>query len=274
MRNVRFLALAVALVLGWAIQDAHARPGGGGRRGGGANVGGTRGGNFAPGGKIGQQGAGNLDNKLQGTIKNGNVAGNLQNGNLQNGNVQNKVSQLKTNFTAGNQPFTASWYANHPRAWQYTHPHADAWAVAGYGRAAAWLGLAAVTNDAYVIDDVTTGDTDDADQGEFLPLGVFALAPQNERDANALVQLAVNKQGEVAGNYYDVLTGQDQTIAGKVDKQSKQVTFAVSPGGNVSFETSLANLTQARGSITLRFANGQSRQWTLARFDDAVAQKN
>lgn len=261
MRNRRFLTLTVALVVGLAMQEAQARPGGGGRRGPAPNVGGARDGNarpgnIAPAGKAGQQ---SLGSKLQGTVK--------------SGNFQNKVSQLKTNFTPTTQPFTPSWYANHPAAWQYTHPHADAWAVAGFGTAATWLGLRAATNGGYVTDE-TTSDTegDDTSVDEFLPLGVFALAPQNEKDASALVQLAVNKQGELHGNYYDVLTAQDQTVAGKVDKQSQRATFKVSPGGNVSFETSLANLTQTSGWITLRFANGQSRQWTLARFDDSTAQ--
>lgn len=275
MRNRRFLALAVALVVGLAIQEAQAAPGGGGRRGPGPNIGGgARGGNarpnnIAPGGKVGKQGVGNLGSELPGTVKSGNLAGNLK-----NGSFQNKVSQLKTNFTPTTQPFTPSWYANHPAAWQYTHPHADAWAVAGFGTAATWLGLRAATDGAYVTED-TTGDTEGGDAtnpADFLPLGVFALAPQNEKDANALVQLAVNQQGELRGNYYDVLTGQDQTVSGTVDKQSQRATFKVSPRGNVSFETTLQNLTQAGGWITLRFANGQSRQWTLARFEDSTAQ--
>jgi hypothetical protein len=271
MRNCRFLAVAVALVVGLAMQETQARPGGGGRRSVGPNVGGAGGGNarpgnVAPGGKVGQQNLSNLGSKLQGTVKSGNVAGNLK-----NGSFQNKVSQLKTNFTPTTQPFTPAWYANHPAAWQYTHPHADAWAVASFSAAATWLGVTAATTGGYVTDD-TVYTSDEAGQEAFLPLGVFALAPQNEKEASALVQLAVNKQGELRGNYYDVLTAQDQTVAGTVDKQSQRATFKVSPGGNVSFETSLANLTQASGWITLRFANGQSRQWTLARFEDSTAQ--
>lgn len=276
------MALAVALVFGLAIHEAQARPGGGGR-GAGPRPGGARPGNVRPGNiqsgnvrpQIGQQNLGNLSDKLQSGIKT-NSLGNAT------GNWQNKVSQLKTNFTSANQPFTPSWYANHPQAWQYTHPHADAWAVATFGAAAAWLAIP-LTNNGYVVDDeVYTSDTDDqtdeqeyaTDDGQYMPLGVFALAPQNEKDASALVQLAVNKQGNLRGNYYDALTGQDQIIAGRLDKKTQKATFQVSPNGSVSFETTLANLTQPSGIVTLRFASGRTRQWTLARFDDPAAQTN
>jgi hypothetical protein len=286
MRNRSFVALALALVVCFAIQEAQARPGGGARRGPGPRPAGARPGNIRPGNLGGQIGQGirNPGGKLPG-IKSGNLAETLQ-----NGNFQNKVSQLKTNFTPANQPFTPAWYADHPRAWQYTHPHADAWAVATFGAAATWLGITAA-NGGYATDGGTvyTSDADDASEDqsgndspedeqqiaaadEYLPLGVFALAPKTEKDASALVQLAVNKQGQLRGNYYDVVSGQDQPIEGTLDKKTQRAAFKVSPGGKVSFETSLASLTRDGGTITLRFENGQARQWTLARFDNPAAQ--
>lgn len=274
MRNRCFVALGVALLIGFLVADAQARPGG--RRGsrpraGSVAPGNVRPGNVQPGGQIGQ-GIRNSASQLK-SLAGGNVAGNLG-----GGNFQNKVSQLKTNFTPANQPFTPAWYASHPRAWQYTHPHADAWAVATLGTTAAWLGIAATTN-VYTGDnaendatDSGAADVDSTAAGDFLPLGVFALAPKSEKDATVLVQLAVTREGEVRGNYYDVLTGQDHPVTGTVDKQTQQATFKTVPGGNVTFETTLANLTRAAGSVTLRLANGQTRQWTLARFDDAAPQ--
>jgi hypothetical protein len=287
MRNRWLAAFGVALVVGFLAVEAQARPGGGrGGARGGARPGNIRQGNARPGGQIGQQGIRHPADKLQ-SLGGGNLAG----GKLQNGNFQNKVSQLNTNFTPANQPFTPSWYAGHPGAWQYTHPHADAWAVATFGATAAWLGIAAATDvytsettniytsDATAPDDASDDEQADVDpanprraEGEFLPLGVFALAPKSEKDASALVQLAVNKQGVVRGNYYDILTGQDQAISGTLDKRTQRATFQAGPGGSVTFETTLASLTQPAGSVTLRFAGGQTRQWTLARFDEAAPQ--
>jgi len=261
MRNHGFVALGVALVVGFAIAEAQARPGGGGRRGGGQRASGVRSGNVRPG-NIGtlQQGTRNLGSKLQSATP-GNLADRLG-----NGNVQNKVSQLKTNFTPANQPFTPAWYANHPRAWRYTHPNADVWAVATLGIATGWLGVGRAGGTVYTSETAATDET-----GDYLPLGVFALAPKSEKDASALVELALDQQGNLRGNYYDVLSGADQTVSGAVDKATQRATFAVTPGGKVSFETTLANLTQPTGWVTLRFANGTTRQWTLARFDDPAA---
>jgi hypothetical protein len=259
MRNHCLVAVGVALVMGFTIAEAGARPGGRrvAPRAGGTRSGNVRPGNITPDGQLGQGGIRNLGDKLQSTDPQkltGNQAG---------GNFQNKVSQLKTNFTPANQPFTPAWYAGHPRAWQYTHPHADAWAVATFGVAAGWLGLGAAGGTVY------TSETVDSDAaGDFLPLGVFAMAPKSERDASALVQLALNQQGDLRGNYYDVLTGQDQVVAGTVDKTTRRATFQVGPGGKVAFETTLASLTRPTGSVTLRFQDGRTRQWTLARFDD------
>jgi hypothetical protein len=282
MRNRFLAAVGVALVLGVLAFDAQARPGGG-RRGGPARVGGGAGpGNFRAGGnaRSGGQFGQNVQNFRMPNGKAQSLAGSSAIGNLNSGSAQNKVSQLKTNFTAANQPFTPAWYANHPGAWQYTHPHADAWAVATAGTAAAWLGLAAVTGGTVYTAETADETADDADDsasddnsvaGDYLPLGVFALAPKSEKDASALVQLAVNKQGVVRGNYYDVLTGQTQPVAGTLDKQTQRATFKAVPSGNVTFETSLASLTQPAGTVTLKFDGGQAKQWTLARFDDAQA---
>jgi hypothetical protein len=210
-----------------------------------------------------------------------NVAGNAQ------ANVQGRVSQLQTNFKSGAEPFTASWWADHPQAWRYTHPHADAWAVATLGGLGAWLGIAALEDEPYNVYTSETTDeeaADVADQteqtaanepaqdvGDFLPLGVFALAPAGAADASGLVQLAVDKQGELRGNYYDVLSGEDAAITGTIDKQTQQAAFKVGTSGNVQLEATLASLTQPQANVTVRFADGQTRDWTLARFDEAAA---
>jgi hypothetical protein len=273
MRKCFLVALGVTLVASALAVDADARPGGkraGGARVGGAGPGNVRSGSVRPGGQVGQQGAGNSGGKLE------SLAGTNGAASATSGNLQNKASQLKTNFTTANQPFTPAWYANHPQAWRYRYPHADAWAVARFGTAAAWLGLAA-TDNVYTSEETTAEDASDDgqadEQGEFLPLGVFALAPPSEKNASVLVELAVSKEGEVRGNYYDVLSGQEQPIQGRLDKQTQKATFTAGSGGKVTFETTLASLTKPTGSVTLRFENGQTRKWALARFDDAQGQQ-
>ncbi|MBI3839322.1 MAG: hypothetical protein HY288_15495 [Planctomycetia bacterium] len=58
---------------------------------------------------------------------------------------------------------------------------------------------------------------------------------------------------------------------GAVDKKTQRVAWTVGNKGPFVFETSLPNLTQAAGPVSLHFQNGQTRQWNLARLQDPVA---
>jgi hypothetical protein len=111
------------------------------------------------------------------------------------------------------------------------------------------------------------GATDPAKQTKFLPLGVFTLAPRNQTEASALVQLAVSKDGVVRGSYYDMLTDQDHPVRGAVDKKTGRVAFTFGPQGKVTFETSVRNLTQDRGVVGVNYENGKTSTWTLARYE-------
>lgn len=282
MKNALWLSVALAIVLGVSASQAEARGGGGGGRGG--PGGGRPGGGFSAGRagdrSIGDRQIGNRENSNRDNGDRTAAQRAKANAAIKNsGQFANKTSQLKTNYTGNNQPFSAAWYANHPRAWQYTHPHADAWAVASLGMAGAWLGVAAL-NDGTVYtaeneaddqsDDNLTqeGETDLPADDNFLSLGVFALAPQQENDATAIVQLAINHDGIVRGTYVDLLTNQEQAIEGAVDKKTQRVAWRVGDNGSVTFDTQLASLTQATGPITLHYENGKTRQWKLARFED------
>ena len=302
MKSSFCLAVAAVVVLGMS-SAAMARGGGAAPRG---NVGG------------GQRSAGDLDRgRAEGSgerqisnqgarenkLKNDNAqTHSVQNNRLQNNNVENKSQQLQSNYSNSARPFSPTWYANHPGAWQYTHPHADAWAVASLAGAAGWLGIPAygTDDDSDAADDtVTTADTgdDQADDSEndddqastsdlaaatqlaasganaasgsadFLPLGVFALAPQNQKEAAALLQIAVSKDGMIRGSYYDLLTDQGHTIQGAIDKKTQRVAFTIGNQGKTVFETQLVDLTDARGEISLHFANGEATDWTLSRYD-------
>ena len=112
-----------------------------------------------------------------------------------------------------------------------------------------------------------SGKEDPSKETSFLPLGVFSIAPQGQAEASALVQLAVSKNGIMRGTYYDLLTDHDQPIRGAVDKKTQQVAFTFGDQGKVTFETSLGNLTQAKGGIVAHFENGKTSNWTLARYE-------
>ncbi len=81
------------------------------------------------------------------------------------------------------------------------------------------------------------------------------------------MQLATNHAGELRGNYYDVLSGQEQTINGSINKQTQLATFKVAGSDGIAFETSLVSLTQPTGTLTMRLSDGRTRQVTLSRLE-------
>jgi hypothetical protein len=289
-----YVVLAIALVASLVVQDALAQRA---RRNGTQRFGGRLGQRFnnqgqnAPGQNgLNQNGAAQAGNRPDFGQRLGNLASKLQ-GAANSGALNNlfkdlgdfagasglatQPGQLKTNFTAENRPFTASWYASHPNAWRYTHPHADAWAVASIGTAAAWLGIEAATDGSYYTSDTEDETTDPIeDDAQYLSFGVFGIAAPGSQDASALIQLAVDRQGVLYGNYYDVLTGKESPITGKVDKQTELATFKVEGNESVEFEVSLVSLTQPTGTLTLRTADGKTRQASLSRLEDPSAQAN
>jgi hypothetical protein len=112
-----------------------------------------------------------------------------------------------------------------------------------------------------------SGQSDPPKETAFLPLGVFTLAPRGQAEASALVQLAIAKDGAVRGTYYDLLSDHDHPLRGAVDKKTGRVAFTFGPKGKVTFETTLASLTQEKGSVGVHYENGSSSVWTLARYE-------
>lgn len=198
------------------------------------------------------------------------------------------------------QPFTPAWYADHPKAWQATHPHADVVAAAGAASLARWLavpGVWAGESQTVIYSNVTEtppaesslseADQDDEsqmgatatgesassdtaldDQGEWMTIGVFALGPQGQTRATRVVQLLVDRGGAVRGSHYDLLTESVQDIHGTIDKKSLQIAWKIGPSGKVAFQAPLGELTQNEGRVTARFPDGQSALWQTKRMQE------
>lgn len=111
------------------------------------------------------------------------------------------------------------------------------------------------------------GEAEPAKEAPFLPLGVFTLAPENQTEATAMLQLALGKDGTLRGTYHDLLGGADHPIRGFVDKASQHAAWTFGPRGKVTFQTALAVLTEPSGPVSVHYENGQTRQWVLARYD-------
>ena len=225
---------------------------------------------------------GGTDNRTTNLRTNGELAAGER-----GGQIYNDISQ---HLAGQPQPFTAAWYAQHPQAWQYTHPYADAWAVATWGAVTGWVAGVAATPVAYTYSDSVAYEEsasaeeapDEAvqasqanelaatpaptnDDEPWLPLGVFALVEQDASSAQMLMQLSVSKSGHIGGSYYNMFSNSSQPIGGAVNKETQEVAWSVVGNDAVVFHTDLASLTSDEADVLIHFAGGETQHWTLVR---------
>jgi hypothetical protein len=200
--------------------------------------------------------------------------------------------------------FTRGWYTTHRDAWV-----APRW-VAGYtpwrpvvwGTAAAFVGITAapiiydygstvvIQDDVvYVNGDPAASATDYAAQADALadagrratpgedeewqPLGVFGLIREDEKIAQRIFQLAVNKDGIVRGNYYDAVADNNLPVAGSLDRKSQRVAWSIGDKKDIVFETGLSNLTQDQATVLVHFGKESTQQMILVRLEEPKDEK-
>lgn len=107
----------------------------------------------------------------------------------------------------------------------------------------------------------------DADQVEWMPLGVFALSMDEAQgpEPTIFIQLAVSREGIVAGTYINTAKDGKQSLEGSVDLKSQRAAWTVVDQKWPVFETGIYNLTQDTAPILVHFADGQTQQRLLVR---------
>lgn len=195
--------------------------------------------------------------------------------------------------------YSRGWYANYPSAW-----HASGWAdnaiwtPCTWSSAASYLGDTSAppmyydygnnvtySGDNVYVDgnDVGTSEhyydqaaavasagakeTAPAD-GDWLPLGVFALTKNDSTTSDVTIQLAVNKDGVIRGNSTDTATKTNQVIQGSVDKKTQMVAFTVGDHEKEVVETGLYNLTKDESPVLIHLGEDRTEQWLLVRLEN------
>jgi hypothetical protein len=118
------------------------------------------------------------------------------------------------------------------------------------------------------------GANDTLSGAQFLTLGVYTLAPAGQEEATGMIQLAIAKNGVLRGTFADLKTDQDQNIQGSVDKKTGRVAFTIGPEGKDVYETSIQDLTQQSGPLTIHANDGQTSEWTIAHFNSLGAEND
>jgi hypothetical protein len=161
--------------------------------------------------------------------------------------------------------------------WQATHPHADLFVAATAVSLAGWLAVpyAAISTSSY-----SSGTSGEAaatapqepataapaeagvpEDEAWMPLGVFALHPVEERQSNLVLQMAVNRDGILRGSQFHTGTEKAENVTGAVDKQSLRVVWRSGDNRGSTFETTLGELTKTEGRLTLRFSDDRREDW-------------
>jgi hypothetical protein len=188
------------------------------------------------------------------------------------------------------------WYGRYPGAWVATGWAAGAaWRACTWSDAALYCGYGAAEpvyydygnnvtyqdNSVYVNNEpVGTGEeyynqassiastgasATAAADGDWLPLGVFALTKSDSTKSDVTIQLAVNKEGVIRGNSTDTQTDKNQVIQGSVDKKTQRVAFTVGENTENVVETGLYNLTKDEAPCLIHFGKDKTEQWLLVR---------
>lgn len=106
---------------------------------------------------------------------------------------------------------------------------------------------------------------------EWMPLGVFALTAEGVNASSMYLQLAVSKEGVIAGTFYNESTGATHPVEGMVDEKTQRAVWKAADGSNanVVMETGLYNLTQDQAEVLVHFGPEKTQNVLLVRLDEA-----
>ena len=211
--------------------------------------------------------------------------------------VRTQAGYVRTGFRGYNY-FNAGWYTAHPAAWRAAAwtTAAAYWAWAPYTTISTFCGYPAEPiyydygstvvyedNSVYYNGEaVATAEqyTEQAtkiaeigveakptDKEEWQSLGVFAMVQGDEKEANNIFQIAINKDGLIRGNYYNALTDTTVPISGSVEKRTQRAAWIVGDKKDTVYETGVGNLSQAETAMLVHVGKDRTQQWTLVRLE-------
>jgi hypothetical protein len=102
---------------------------------------------------------------------------------------------------------------------------------------------------------------------EWMPLGVFAITEQGVAESGIMLQLAVSKEGIIAGTYYNEPANITRPLEGSVDQKTQRAAWKFADGKNsdVVFETGIYNLTKDETKCLVHFGTEKTQTWQMVR---------
>lgn len=111
----------------------------------------------------------------------------------------------------------------------------------------------------------------DTSNDEWMPLGVFAVSKNDETTGppNMFVQLALNKEGVIAGTFYNATTDQTYELEGIVEQEDQRAVWKIADDPDSPIvETGIYNLTQSELPIRVYFSDGRTQDMILVRIPE------
>ncbi len=108
-------------------------------------------------------------------------------------------------------------------------------------------------------------DAQEADKLEWLPLGVFALCKSEDGDPTMFLQLAISREGIVAGSFANTTNNENLSVQGGADRESTRLAVTIGDQNDVVVETGLYNVTEQQSNALVHYQDGTRENWLLVK---------
>jgi hypothetical protein len=108
-----------------------------------------------------------------------------------------------------------------------------------------------------------------AQQIEWLPLGVFAMTPEGTDRSDLVLQLAVTDDGVLGGTLFNQATGESFAVEGVVEKATQRAvwSYADAAGKRIVMETGIYNFTKPDTTALVHFSPDDMQIWQMVRLE-------
>jgi hypothetical protein len=94
---------------------------------------------------------------------------------------------------------------------------------------------------------------------------VFALARSGQTDSDMILQLAINQDGIVHGNYFNQLTNESLEVQGALDKKTQRISWTIGDNPKTVFDAGLGDLINNESTVLVHYGPEATTRMSLIR---------
>lgn len=127
----------------------------------------------------------------------------------------------------------------------------------------------ALADTGVLVEDTTQVTATESDQ--WLPLGLFGVVSNVGDKPEIMIQMALDREGNIAGSYYNTTAEVTLPLIGSVEQDTQRVAWKIGETDPIVMQTGLENLSKESSTVLVFFSDGTSETWTLERQDEETA---